>query len=134
MNGGFEKPFQRTGSTIKLGFVCSGGGGVEKEEKRRQRKRSGPRGALRRVDTHHLPAAGLGLGIVGPVLLLRGPGVQRRPEAVTNRVRARARCCGEQKVMEVEACGGRRPRLPSSHRLWLEGAPARRFSRLFAGA
>lgn len=40
MNGGIEKPLQRIGSTIKLSFVCSGGGRVEKEKKAEKEERA----------------------------------------------------------------------------------------------
>lgn len=65
MNGGIEKPLQRIGSTIKLSFVCSGGGRVEKEKKAEKEKRT--RGEC--CTTYRLH----GSGDLGQVLLLHGP-------------------------------------------------------------
>lgn len=36
--------------------------------------------------------------------------------------------------MEVEACGGQRPQLPSSHRFCPEGLQVPRFNHIFVGS
>lgn len=85
MNGGIEKPFQRIGSTIKLSFVCSGRGEVEKEKKAEKEERA--RGSV--APGRYQPPTGSGDSGPGPLCCMeQSPGLQRRPGAVTNHMRA----------------------------------------------